>query len=171
MYFWDINGLKEEIINYKISEQSVFLYIFIYLIYPQATFIFRYFRNYGKEVGLGFYGDLFFYSINAIILAIGIYYAYHCNGKNKGERFAVKLISLSWVVSIRFFVFIFSFYFILFILLSILKQTNLLDTTISRSITNSTSLGVVLLTPIWIYYRIGHHIKDINRRIKEKSIT
>ena len=171
MYFWDINGLKEEIINNEISEKSVFLYIFIYFLYPQISFLYRYYRNYGNEVGLGLYGDLLFYSIIAIIVAIGIYYAYYCNGKNEGERFAVKFISLNWVVTIRYFVIIFYFYFILYILLSVLNQTDFIDKTISKSIKSFTSFGLILITPIWIYYRIGYHIKDINRKIEEKTIT
>ena len=171
MYFWDINGLKDELINYKLSERSVFLYIFIFILYAQGSFVFNFFRYYGKETGFGLYGDLLFYIFFTAITAIGIYYSYYCNGKNEGERFAVKFISLSWVVTLRYLVFLLVSYFIILLFLTFLASTQLIEKKISKTLIGGISFILIIFLPFWIYYRIGYHIKDINRRIKERTIS
>ncbi len=109
--------------------------------------------------------------ISSLVLGIGIYYCYICNGGNKGENFADKFICLLWVISFRYCAFIFGILLFSIIILTILENEGKINEAISNHYVTYIKLTFSILLPFWIYYRIGHHIKDINRRIREKAVT
>lgn len=165
MYFWNINGLKEEIINNNLTQKSVFLYILFYTLSFQSGYLLIYLFPSTSS------NDLII-SIVAVLLAIiGVYYCYRCNEGQNGNSFAERFISLSWVIGIRYTIFWLSLLFVSIVVIGITSVfikslETLFDTIIIFIIYISLATYIIVF-----YYRIGHHIKDINRRIKEKAVT
>ena len=123
MYFINIKGLKQDIIEKKLTESDRFTYIIIYLLLDTfAIEITPYFPN--NEIPTIFDYAYTFMAIISIFL--GAYFIFQANGGEKGEDFAGKFFSLTWVRSIQFLLIFIPFYF-LFIALNefVLHLSNL----------------------------------------------
>jgi|GEM_PF-4297406 len=98
MYFWDVSGLKDELINRTLAESTKFTYLFIYVI-AMAFYMF--------EPGLGvehaksgaqqFWANILF----TLIVVGGTLVAYIANGAGSGKNFADRYFSLGLVSLVR----------------------------------------------------------------------
>ena len=77
----------------------------------------------------------------------------------------------NWVICFRYLVFVFGILIFLTILILFFENAGKINEVNSNTILNYIKILLYIIFPIWIYYRTGHHIKDINKRIKEKIIT
>jgi cbb3-type cytochrome oxidase subunit 3 len=98
MYLWDIDGLKDELINRTLAESTKFAYLFVYVL--AMTF-------YMFEPGLAveeatsnanqFWANIIF----TIIVIGGTVVAYISNGAEMGKSFADRYFSLGLLSLIR----------------------------------------------------------------------
>lgn len=98
MYFWDIDGLKDELINRTLAESTKFIYLFVYVL-AMAFYMF--------EPGLGaeqaasdarqFWANIMF----TVIVVGGTLVAYVANGGETGKHFADRYFSLGFLSLIR----------------------------------------------------------------------
>jgi membrane protein YdbS with pleckstrin-like domain len=100
MYFWKIGKLKQQLIEQGLTEKQLFYYILIYValiaIDIEITGYFPY-----TEPDLWAYVSS---ALNIFIPIIGTIAAFRANGGSSGINFAERYISISFVVSIQFFV-------------------------------------------------------------------
>ena len=145
MYFWNINKLKSDFIEKKVTEKSTLHYLIAYTVLLCLNTM-----PYDNPNEL----DRFSAALMIPISILGILYAYSCNGGDKGENFLVKYFAIGWVVTIRLFI----IFLPLMILLKILAGSS------NAYISEGTSLGDVLihvsLTAL-LFWRTGVHIRQI----------
>ncbi len=143
MYFWNINELKQQLKNNDLSEVDSLKYlILISLIGMLPIPAPPYFTA----------GTFRHYIFGAIIFMLGTTYCYRQNGATSGKDFLAKYISLSWVIAIRFLPGI--------LLISALMAFGVFSW-FSFPVQKVTVLGIVYSFSIVYYWRIGHHIADI----------
>ena len=147
MYFWNINALKNDIKENNFKDKEAFPYIlftivFYLILIEMMSFDCYYIENIWDKILIG---------IDIIIPIVGMIYAYKQNGGENGVDFANKYFSISFVMTIRFFVYIIP----LMILLIFLGYESV----------STTSIEVVFLAVVQIlfYFYIVKHIKDVAR--------
>ncbi len=91
MYFWNINKLKQQLIETGLTEKQLLYYILIHA-FPSGSI------SSESESDLWVYAA----SITAVLIfLIGTILAFRANGGNSGIKFAERYFSISFVVSIR----------------------------------------------------------------------
>ena len=170
MYFWNLKALKKDIIDDALSQKSLLLYILAYIV-PIQLFAFSN-LVYPPDQNLLLRDLEIHYGIlNIFITLLGIYYCYYCNDRNLGKNLAEKFFSLSWVLGIRYI----AFYIIVILLIMIIFGVTIYIFNIDEVLEELLLEIIVFISAeiliIIIYYRTGHHIKDINQKIKRKSAT
>ena len=98
MYFWDITGLKEELINRTLAEGTKFVYLFVYVI-AMAFYMFE--PGLASEEAASnarqFLANIMF----TVIVIGGTLVAYIANGGELGKNFADRYFSLGLVSMVR----------------------------------------------------------------------
>lgn len=151
MYFWRINTLKQLLIERGLSENAAFKYM---LWYTALTAI-------GIEMVSYFPLELvnnwdYIDSTLAIIIpVVGTVFAYKSNGGDTGKDFLARYISISFVMVIRYMLYLVPILFILtFYYISAFDEEAEIYTT---------PLEVALFT-IWylaLYYSIAKNVNDV----------
>ena len=146
MYFWNIRQLKTELQKKSLSESESFKYLFVTI----ATYSIAFIPSYEKNIW-----DIYSATTTAIITTIGLYYAYRCNKGKNGSNFLQKYLSLSWVVGIRWLVFVLLPLFIALFIAIVLfvpyasEQTTAIDMSI---------INIAYLIYFWM---LGKHMKEV----------
>ena len=99
MYFIDIKGLKKDIVEKNFTEKDRFIYIMICLILDISIIELTSF--FPTEHTPTFF-DYANSTVSILSTFLGAYYIYNANGGEKGEDFAGKYFSITWVRSIQF---------------------------------------------------------------------
>lgn len=98
MYFWNIQKLKQDLLERKFSDKEIFPYFFaLSLVTVLATIPF--FESNGWDIFNAF--------LSGFITLFGVWYVYRVNGGAQGSDFLARYFSIGWVTLIRFFVFVF----------------------------------------------------------------
>lgn len=103
MYFWKIEKLKDEIKTNNLKEKDRFIYAFIYIalstiVMETLVFIPVEELNFWDKVS----------SVGNILIPLaGTFFAYKANGGANGVDFLGRFFSISFVVAIRFLLFLF----------------------------------------------------------------
>ena len=92
MYITNISKLKSDIVNHNITEADSIKYLIAATILYGLSAV-----PYGNYGSLDVFNSLLFVPISVF----GIMYAYSENGGDNGERFLLKFVTISWVVTIR----------------------------------------------------------------------
>lgn len=93
MYFWNINGLKEELAARPFSEREMLPYLIVFVVLSTAS---SYITTEISTVwdGLG--------AMWSIALAVvGTIHIYRQNGGASGQRFLQRYFALGWVIGLR----------------------------------------------------------------------
>lgn len=153
MYFWNIQALKQQLIKTGLSEKNSFYYILIYLIMGTINIDIIFPTTVLNQ------WDYLTAASDMFITMIGIITAFRVNGGNKGEKFAERFFSISFVICIRFFVLFLS---PLIVYLIFLGEFNFdpVETTVVSFITNLIFLSI-------FYARIAKHIRDVAKATYE----
>ena len=113
MYFIDIKGLKKDIIEKNFTESNRFTYMMVYLLLDA---FFMEICSYLPSDSMPTIIDYAISLITLISLFLGAYFIFKANGGNKGEDFAGRFFSLTWVRSIQFLLITIPIIFVLGIL-------------------------------------------------------
>lgn len=107
MYFWNIEGLKDDLKN-GLSESDKFKYLLVTVFLYWLVFFFPV----GENSILLFVENL----VDIILSILVVYLFYLLNGKNLGKNLMERYVSMNFVIWIRAFVF--SFPVLLFLVIS-----------------------------------------------------
>ena len=151
MYFWRINTLKRILIEKGLSENNAFKYM---LWYTALTAIgVEMISYFPLEVVNNW--DYIDSTLAILIPVIGTIFAYKSNGSDTGKDFLARYISISFVILIRFMLYLVPIMFILtYYYISVFDENTEIYTT---------PLEVALFT-IWyiaLYYSIAKHVNDV----------
>jgi len=145
MYFWKINNLKEDLIKNSLPEAEQFKYLLINIIAVTSTMSMTAFIK--NNIW-----DIYFVIVGCIITIIGTIYVYKINGGSKGKYALQRILSIGWVMGIRWFV--------LFMLPTTIIFFNFLG-----GIAGKTTLyDVIVFNLIYLIYfwLFGRHIKEVS---------
>ena len=86
---------------------------------------------------------------------------YMANGGESGVKFSDKLVSISWVMLIRGFLFVFLPLFIIGSMVANFVGISLgYNDEVSANLVENCVLGEALIFEIWVWLRIAAHIRD-----------
>ncbi len=111
MHFVKINNLKADIAENGVPPRDSLKYIILLMLLVSFPFPFG---NMQIEVFNGIY-----WIINSVILIVCTIYCYQKNGGDSGINFLSRYLSITFVVSIRFFIVLCVLSFIFFFLVSL----------------------------------------------------
>lgn len=145
MYFWKIEKLKNDLLKEPLSESESFKYLLATSVLYGLGMIPFWEKN---------MWDVYSAIITTLITAIGVYYVYKCNKGASGSNFLQKYLSMSWVVGIRWFI---------FVMIPLITVYSVIVAILS-SIPENTILSDVLffnLLVISYFWLLGKHVKEI----------
>jgi len=148
MYFLNIKDLKADIKADKLSEKDRFRYVFIYIALGTLAM-------YGYANGFSNTWEVIeSISFSAIVL-LGTYFAYRANCAENGRDFLGRYFGISFVVGLRFFIFMLPLYILLFFYyFSVISDDGDIAMT-GVDVAISMSLNILL------YARIVKHMGDV----------
>jgi len=156
MYFWKINELKKQIMEQGLSEAQVFYYILLFVGFSIVGVELVGYFPYEAPNGWSYLQS----GLNFIIPIAGTIAAYHVNGGANGKTFAAKYFSISFVVLIRFLVYLIPFMVVLFIYYGISIDWSSLEDDEALQ----TEWFEVVLLAVWsaaLYGAVVKHIRDV----------
>ena len=158
MYFWKINDLKQLIVERGLSEAQVFYYVLLFVGFSAAGIEFMaYFPPEDPNAWTYVQSGL-----NFVILIVGTVIAYHANRGAEGRNFAAKYFSISFVVLMRFLVYLIPVIVALFVYYGLSVDWSSPD--VEKEF--QTGWFEVVLQLAWytaLYARIVKHIRDTTK--------
>lgn len=150
MYFWNINSLKNEIVDGKFSDRKVFPYVVVCAALYAAIIEFTAYLPY-EDVNNWTYT---LSALNILVALGGTVFVYYSNGGANGKDFASKYFGIGFVISIRFLVYL--------IPLMILMMVYWIYAFEDQETIPTTPIEVVIFTSWYalLYFRIGKHVND-----------
>lgn len=155
MYFWNINNLKKDISEHRLSETQIFYYVLVYVaLSALGVELVKYFP--AEEFNSWGLAESVLYVAIAIVGTIA---AYRANGGAGGQGFAAKYFSVGLVVLIRFLP------LAIFVVIAIVAYHGLTVDWSSPEVEESFDTGwlEVSLISVWYvayYARVVKHIRD-----------
>lgn len=151
MYFWNIKKVTEELATGEISEHNVFKYFIAHALIFLIAMIPAYETTRLDTI----------ISIALLFITIGgLFYARRCNGGSEGKDFFTRLFSISWVMTIKFFVLLVLVAFIGGFFEAITEAD-------IRSDAPAVEGFMIGILSIVFYWRIGVHISKVNEFASE----
>jgi hypothetical protein len=98
MYVWRIEKLKQSLVQEQVSDTEAMKYL-IGFVCVNATPL--QFSQPLKDMW-----EILYFAATLLMIGGGVYYAYQSNGGKAGTQFLCRYISLGWVVSLRWVVFV-----------------------------------------------------------------
>lgn len=158
MYFWKINDLKKLIVERGLSEAQIFYYVLLFVGLSAAGIEFMaYFPSEDPNAWTYVQSGL-----NFLIPVIGTVVAYHANRGAEGKAFAAKYFSISFVMAIRFFVYLIP----VMVALLIYQGVSVDWSSFEDDAAFQTGWFEVVLLSAWyaaLYVRIAKHIRDTTK--------
>lgn len=99
MYFWKIDNLKKDLIKKPLSEKEQFKYLIATIILFNLALA----TNLLMENSIW---NIYSVIISGIVDIFGMFFLYRINGGSNGKYFLQRLLSLGWVIGIRWTVLI-----------------------------------------------------------------
>jgi uncharacterized membrane-anchored protein YitT (DUF2179 family) len=152
VYFWNIKALKNDIRENRFSEKDRFIYFIIYFVFSAIGLELVMYMPI-ENANLWDYVDSF---LNILIVLVGTVFAYKANGYSNGSDFLGKYFSISFVVSIRFLI-----YLIPLLVLYIIYYEYAF-TYEEEIATSYVDVIPFLIWPFLLYWNICRHIKQVN---------
>ncbi len=153
MYFWNIKALKAQIKRGELDDRETLPYFIVSgLLF---IFIFNTLCMDPSNTKSNIW-DLLSIFVDMVLLVVGTLYAYKKNGGTQGENFIRKYIAISFVVSVRFF--LFSILLLLFVALPIV--TFFFPSWLNNEATDPFSVLFYTAWQTLLYYRIAKHVEE-----------
>ena len=148
MYFWRIEQLKTEMAVRPLSEREAFPYLVVFVALSSAgAYIPQTTQNLWDGVG----------AVWSVLLAVvGTIYIYRQNGGASGQHFLQRYFAVGWVVAIRWLV--------VFILAAVVFYATLAAVGADTESTHWYDFLFLAVVEAVIYWRIGHHVRDLAQR-------
>jgi hypothetical protein len=155
MYIWKINELKKLIVERGLSEAQVFYYVLLFVGFSVVGIeLMAYFPYEDPNVW-----NYLQSCLNFTIPIVGTIAAYHANGGAKGKSFAAKYFSISFVVLVRFLVYLIPVMVALFVYYALSSDWSSLE----NDETFQTGWVEVVPLSVWyaaLYGAVVKHIRD-----------
>jgi hypothetical protein len=149
MYFWNINKLKQQLIETGLTERQLFYYILIAVAFEAISYEMTTYLPYTEPNSWSYVESVF----NILIPIIGSIAAFRANGGDSGIKFVERYFSIGFVVSIRF----------LILLIPLIGLVDWPDYPNSIDVITFSSLYVAM------YARIVKHIADVAKAQKNNK--
>jgi len=148
MYFWDIESLKHDLVNGNLNQISDLKYL-VATIGVLALGCLPYEATNSL--------DYYYVFINIALFVMGTVFCFHANGGETGAEFLRKYLSISWLITIKFVAVLFPAG-VLFVY--VMNDFGI----IVSSETTLIEVFLCTLISLFYYWRIGHHLKSLNRK-------
>jgi hypothetical protein len=149
MYFWRIEKLKQEMANRPLTDREALPYFLVYSgLTAAAGYVAMPLENAWDWAQAAW----------AVLIAIlGAIHLYRSNGGNHGEYFFQRYFALGWVVGLRW----------LLVAVLVLVAFHVPMAFFRPDVEDTQWYDLLLLVVLetGLYWRIGHHIKDLARRV------
>ena len=145
MYVWDIRRLKSDLIARPLTEREQLPYLVVFVALTTIAEI--------LTTELSNVWDYLSAAASVITAVGGAIFLYHQNGGRAGQYFLQRYFSIGFVVSIRWLVLVLAVvipFIFLLDLAGLLKDT-----------TTWPEFVVLAVAELFLYQRIGHHIRDV----------
>ena len=153
MYLWNIDQLKEDLVETGLSQSELFKYIFVYVVLSSIVIELVYAYPAESLNSLDHMQSIF----SLLLTGIGTYLCFRANGGAAGKNFAERFFSRGLVIVIRFL----ALFVPLLILLAIVFWSG------EDPDDYSTKWYDVVVVSIWslaMYWRFIVHINQVARR-------
>jgi hypothetical protein len=155
MYFWNINKLKSDIREGRLTEtQSMFYLLANILLYQLVLVFYTYDLVVGSFIVWNVW-DIYTAIVTTILIVAGIHYVYKCNKGASGNHFLKKFLSIGWVAGIR--------WLILVVLPSTLTLEIVRIMVSSNTPEHTTPIDVVFMSALCVlfFWLVGKHVKEV----------
>jgi hypothetical protein len=157
VYFWRIDRLKSELAVHDLAPQGVCAYATAHVVlWSLATLAPT------EEAPLSTREEVALILSSLVIIVLGLWAAFRANGADVGRDLAGRLLALSWVIGVRLMAVLlgcFAAIFIAAVLLALVTEREIPDIAI-KSFAWAFAVG----TNIVFFWRLAHHLRDLNRR-------
>jgi hypothetical protein len=148
MYFWRIEKLKTKMAARPLSDREVLPYLVVFVaLFSAVAYSPLPPQNVWDSLGAVW---------SVLLAAVGTIYIYRQNGGAGGQYFLQRYFAVGWVVSIRLFV--------VFILATLAFYGTLTAMGADTESTHWYDFLFFAFMEAVIYWRIGHHVRDLARR-------
>ena len=111
--------------------------------------------------------DYLFWALTFVATVVLLRNCYMANGGESGVKFSDKLVSISWVMLIRGFLFVFLPLFIIGSMVATFVGISLgYNDEVTAQLVENCVLGEALIFEIWVWLRIAAHIQDVRESRK-----
>ena len=160
MYFWRINALKQMLIESGLSENNVFKYMLWYTgLTAVAIEIILY-----LPLGLVNKWDYLDSVLAVIIPLLGTMFAYKSNGSDAGKDFLTRYISISFVMVVRYTLYLVPVVIILTIYYALVFEEN------AQIYTTPVEVVIFSVWYVALYYSIAKHINNVAKACAGKPV-
>jgi hypothetical protein len=148
MYFWRIEKLKSEMAARPLSDREMLPYLVVFAALSSAA---GYFPQPSQNLwdALGAVGSV-------LLSVVGTIYIYRQNGGASGQHFLQRYFAIGWVVTIRWLV--------VMALAAAVYFGTLIAVDADTESTHWYDVLFQTVIPAVIYWRIGHHVRDLAQR-------
>ena len=148
MYFWRIEKLKTEMAARPLSEREALPYLVVFVALSSAV---AYIPQTTHNLWDGLGGVW-----SVLLAAVGTIYIYRQNGGAGGQHFLQRYFAVGWVVVVRWFV--------VLILVAVAFYGTLAAVGADTESTHWYDFLFLAVVEAVIYWRIGHHVRDLTQR-------
>jgi hypothetical protein len=148
MYFWSIEKLKTEMAARPLSEREALPYLVVFAGLSAAVgYIPQTMSNVWDGLGAAW---------SIALAVVATIYIYRQNGGADGQHFLQRYLALGWVVSVR--------WILVLILVAVAFHGTLAAVGSDTESTHWYDFLFLAVVEVVIYWRIGHHVRDVARR-------
>jgi len=145
MYFWRIHKLKQELVASPLSDRQLLPYLLLYSALTAAAFM--------VPIESAGPWDIVGGSWSVVLAVFGTVYVYRRNGGSEGEHLLQRILTIGWVVGVRWGAALACLFMAYFSAAEILGEVS----------ENTTWYEAALLglAEGLLYWRIGQHVSDV----------
>lgn len=150
MYFWNIQNLRQKLIDNSLSEKSQMIYLMLTMVLYALS---------GQFAGSVYVEGYFLAETIAILgtTILGIIYCYDGNMSGDGKEFIKRFICVSWLVTVRLILIALIIFFIIGLLM--LPFENLVNDITENKLFDIASLIILEVIFFWLIHK---HLKLIS---------
>jgi hypothetical protein len=161
MYFWRIHRMKADLAARELPPRSVVGYVLAYLLLMNLATLPEFFSPSTETAFTFSWPVVVFVLASVAILVVGLMAAYRANGGDDGRDLAGRLLALSWVLGLRVTMLFLPLFIALMIGFVVLEPGPVKELPAG---TMSVLLGFVLMINVFFFWRLAHHLRDVNRK-------
>jgi len=148
MYFWRIEKLKTQMAARPLTDREALPYLVVYVTLSAIVCCF--------PLAISNVWDALGGAWTAILAVIGTIYIYRQNGGADGQHFLQRYLAIGWVVTLRWLVVIVVCAIPIIVVVEVVGAT--------MDATTWYEFFFIGIAETIIYWRIGHHVRDLSQR-------